>query len=81
MKIKIVFQTLGPCDVKDIDLAGHERQVYLCKHTQDEDFSLVTQSSCINIIDKFELRKKERKQKKENYENKDSKKERRTKKE
>ena len=44
--------------MKDIDLAGHERQVYLCKETQGEDFSLVTQSSCINIIDKFQQREK-----------------------
>ena len=41
MKSQFILQTVGPCDVKDIDLAGHERQVYLCKQTQDEDFTLV----------------------------------------
>jgi len=35
------FQTVGPCDVRAVDLAGHERQVYLCKEAQDEDFTLV----------------------------------------
>ena len=26
-----VHQTLGPCDVFDKDISGHERQVYLCR--------------------------------------------------
>ena len=25
-----VHQTVGPCDVMDKDISGHERQVYLC---------------------------------------------------
>ena len=27
-----VHQTLGPCDVMDNDISGHERQVYLCRY-------------------------------------------------
>ena len=27
-----VHQTLGPCDVFDKDISGHERQVYLCRY-------------------------------------------------
>ena len=26
-----VHQTVGPCDVFDKDISGHERQVYLCR--------------------------------------------------
>ena len=36
-----VHQTVGPCDVRALDLARQERQVYLCAgtHAQDWDFS------------------------------------------
>merc|ERR1719277_1416271 len=34
-----VHQTVGPCDVRDTDISGHERQVYLCKENYNEDFT------------------------------------------
>jgi len=34
-----VHQTVGPCDVFDKDISGHERQVYLCREHYTEDFS------------------------------------------
>ena len=34
-----VHQTVGPCDQKALDLAGQERQVYLCPETHTEDFT------------------------------------------
>jgi len=34
-----VHQTVGPCDVMDKDISGHERQVYLCRESYNEDFS------------------------------------------
>jgi len=33
-----VHQTVGPCDVMDKDISGHERQVYLCRENYNEDF-------------------------------------------
>ena len=51
------FQTIGPCDVRAVDLAGHERQVYLCKETQDEDFTLVCNfilSKAVFTLDVYE---------------------------
>ena len=33
-----VHQEVGPCDVKGVDLAGQERQVYLCPKDLDEGF-------------------------------------------
>ena len=34
-----VHQEVGDCSVKGIDISGHERQVYLCKDSYEEDFS------------------------------------------
>ena len=31
---------MGPCDVKGIDLAGQERQVYLCQDTHTQDWKI-----------------------------------------
>jgi hypothetical protein len=34
-----VHQTVGPCSVTDLDLAGHARQVYLCADTHVQDWT------------------------------------------
>ncbi len=34
-----VHQTVGPCNVTALDLAGLERQVYLCPQTHDEGWT------------------------------------------
>lgn len=41
LEFDFTFLFLGPCDVREVDFAGHEREVFLCNKTQDEDFSLV----------------------------------------
>lgn len=38
-----VHQTVGPCGVRALDLAGQEREIYLCPETHSQDFTFLCQ--------------------------------------
>ena len=41
-----VHQEIGDCSVRDADLSGHMRQVYLCRETHTQDWSLDCDELC-----------------------------------
>ena len=41
-----VHQELGDCQVREADLAGHLRQVFLCRETHSQDWSLQCDELC-----------------------------------
>ena len=41
-----VHQEIGDCNVRAADLSGHQRQVYLCKETHKQDWSLDCDQLC-----------------------------------
>ena len=41
-----VHQPLGDCEVREADLAGHLRQVFLCRESHSQDWSLECDELC-----------------------------------